>query len=636
MKDRKTILVAALCLALILPANALSQSPNARPRRVAPVEQPSAQKVAYEVHDSTLARNADSRTTTRAEAATLESFVPREGLQFYMEVRSGGLAELARAGNAMAPVTNMLSAGSVKFSTDDFAAFAISNAAALSKAKIALVGYGATGAAALIEAANAADAEQLRAGVATLLARNRTAGKSSGANDMDVALQGRMVVAGARSTVARLTDSSDVFAIAEDQVIMKARERFSADPFFAYVELGSQALPVGFGAGNAAYDAGALSALSMTPYAVAIGGSLQGDAATIRALVMFNTKQKANLLLGLFGVGATTAEMGQSTAANLAAPDSDIFVDCMLDWDKLYDSVQSVFANMMSAQSSGNYPASSAQGGDLFAMAEASLGFSIKNELLPTLGNEVAVSLSGFDKLMESFGPQSVRNAAVNRKSVGPRFVLMVALKDSARFEKLIARLMEKSDSQSFSRATYRNSSITYNNNIAFAVTNKFFILSGSVMNIRRAMDASALGNSLAASADFRAALGTNRSAMMQAYISSNLSNKLYESILSEAAKSNPALKEFAQKTAQPRSPVGLSMLPDSDGLMMEMRVPTNLTFMALASLAASKPATNDAAHSQAPGMGIPNPSAPSTRTRTSDGRRVPTLTDEDLRERRP
>ena len=123
---------------------------------------------------------------------------------------------------------------------------------------------------------------------------------------------------------------------------------------------------------------------------------------------------------------------------------------------------------------------------------------------------------------------------------------------------------------------------------------------------------------------------------MMQAYISSNLSNKLYESVLAEAAKSNPALKELAQNTAQMRSPIGLAMLSDSDGLMMEMRVPTSLTFMALAYLATNKPEVNAVTYSQPSGLGIPTPTGPSTRTRTSDGRRVPKLTDEDLRDRRP
>src|SRR6185436_18268588 len=97
----------------------------------------------------------------------------------------------------------------------------------------------------------------------------------------------------------------------------------------------------------------------------------------------------------------------------------------------------------------------------------------------------------------------------------------------------------------------------------------------GSVNDIRRALDAHALGTSLASTADYRAAVGPARQTMLQAYLSSKLSNKLYESVLAEAAKSNAALKEFASKPAQMHPAIGLAMLPDSDGLMMEMRVPT-------------------------------------------------------------
>jgi hypothetical protein len=624
MKVKPSILF-ALCFALILPANALSQSFNTRPRRVTPV--------AYEVHDLRPAIAIDSRATSAAEPATIESFVPREGLQFYFEMRKGGLAELARAGNAMSPVTRMLTAGPAKMTTEDLTAFVINNVNTLSNAKLALVGYGTNGMAALIEAANPEDAERLRAGVATLFTRNRTTAKTTGANDMQVSLHGRMVVAGEKETVARLVESNGAFTVAEDQGFMKARERFSADPFFAYAELGSQSLPSGFGTGNAAYDAGVLAGLGSGPYAIAMGGSLQGDAVTVRALMLFNSKQGKSSLLGLFGSVTSATQMGQSVAANFASPDADIFIDLMLDWDKLYDSIQSVFGMIAGAQSNGSYQADQ----DLFAMAEASFGFSIKNDLIPTLGNELALSISGFEGfLTRSISQPGIRKAVAAQKMSTPRFMLMVALKDPAKFEKLIARLVSQTGSQPLARVTYRNATISYSKSVAYAVTDNFFMIGGSLNDIRRAMDAHALGASLATTADFRAAVGPPRQTMMQAYISSNLSNKLYESVLAEAAKSNPALKELAPKTAQMRSPIGLAMLPDSDGLMIEMRVPTSLTFMALAYLATGKNEANSVTYSEPPGLGIPTPTGPSTRTRTSDGRRVPKLTDEDLRDRRP
>jgi hypothetical protein len=346
--------------------------------------------------------------------------------------------------------------------------------------------------------------------------------------------------------------------------------------------------------------------------------------------MLFSSKQGADSLFGMLGAFTSATEMSQSVAANFAAPDADVFVDLTLDWDKLYDSIQSVFSMIANAQSNGSHQVNGAQSADLFAMLEASLGFSIKNDLIPTLGNEVAISLSGFDGFMRPI------KSAATQKPGAPRFMLMVALKDPAGFEKLIARLVNQMGSQTLARVTYRNAAISYSKSVAYTITNKFFIMGGSVSDIRRAMDAHALGTSLASTADYRAAVGPARQTMLQAYLSSNLSNKLYESVLAEAAKSNPALKEFAPKPAQMRSPIGLAMLPDSDGLMMELRVPTSLTFMALAYLATSKPAAAGPAYSEPAGLGIPNPTGPSTRTRTMDGRRVPTLTNEDLRERRP
>ena len=84
------------------------------------------------------------------------------------------------------------------------------------------------------------------------------------------------------------------------------------------------------------------------------------------------------------------------------------------------------------------------------------------------------------------------------------------------------------------------------------------------------------------------------------------------------------------------RSAVGLTMMPDDDGLMMEMRVPTDMTVMVLAALATEKPARYGITSAPASGIGIPNPTTPAVRTRNVDGRRVPKMTNDDVMGRRP
>ena len=655
MRSKTSILVAAICFILVVSTSALPQSTESRARRVSSSQELNTKPLAYTPGNFPANRDAGEMRTDAAEMATLESTVPREGLQFYFEIRNGGLAELARAASALGPVTKLLASGPMKLSASDLTSFAIGNAGPLAGARLALVGYGENGMAALIEAANDSDAQQLKSGIAQLLGTSRAATRTEAkageahakASEVRVDARGRMVVAGSPAIVYMLAAANGAAAVANDQEFMNARARFSNDPFFAYIDLGSMplGLPTSRDATDAAYRAGALAALNNRPYAVAMGGSLQGDAVTLRALLIYNANQSAGPFADLFSSITSAARMGHPVAANFATADADLFVDMMIDWDKLYEAIESVFGMIAGAQSNGGLPSGSAQSGapqsaDLFAMAEASLGFSIKNDLLPTLGNEMAISLSGFDRFLTptpGLSSNGQRAAASARQSL-PRFTLMVALKDPAGFEKLISRLVggQGSAPTQLARAPYRGVTISYNKDVAYTISGGFFIISGSPADIRRALDAHALGNSLASTAEYHAAVGSPQQAMMQAYLSSSISNKIFELISTEVVKAGPELKDYVRSAAQTRTAIGLTMMPDSDGLMMEMRAPTKLTFMALAAVATSKPSSYGITPAPASGIGIPSPTTPSNRTRNADGRRVPKMTNDDVVGRRP
>jgi hypothetical protein len=602
-----------------------------------------AQPIAYKPDNFPANRNAGDIRTNAAGAATLESSIPREGLQFYFEIRNGGLAELARAANALGPVTKLLASGPMKVSASDLTGFVVGHLGALAGARLALVSYGANGMAALIEAVNDSDAQQLKAGIAQLLgASTGPARARTKAVEMDVNVRNRLVIAGSRPIVNMLAEAGGSAAVANDQEFMKASSRFSNDPFFAYLDLGSMLMgfpATGDGAG-AAYTAGTLAALNSRPYAIAMGGSLQGDAVTLRALMLYNTNQSGGPFAGLFSSIASSARMGQPVAANFATTDADLFVDMMIDWDKLFEAIESVFGMIAGAQSNSSLQSGGAQSADMFAMAEAALGFSIKNDLLPTLGNEMALSLSGFERFLFSATrpASSGQRTTVPTRPQMPRFMLMVALKDPAGFEKLIGRFINKQGAATtqLARASYRGATINSNRDVAYTISGGFFIISGSATDIRRALDARALGTSLASTAEFREAVGSSQQAMMQAYLSRSISSKIFESISTEIVKSNAELKDYVTSAAQTRSAIGLTITPDPDGLMMEMRAPTNMAFIALAAMASNKPASYGITSAPASGIGIPNPTSPAARTRNADGRRVPKMTDDDVMGRRP
>jgi hypothetical protein len=607
MKAKTQSVILALCLVLLFAQSALPQAASNRPRKAA-------------MPDSTASAFASLRESPARPL--LESLVPREGLRFYFEVRNGGLAQLAGMPSALAPLTKLLSTGGTTPTASDLAGFAMRNMSALASARVAFVSYGARGQAMLIESANLTDAERLKADIERMLAA-----QDSAKLDLRVALRDRVVMAGTKAAVNRVGESDVAFTLVEDQEFQKAQSHFSTEPFFAYLEMGAMPIhmPTSNDPGqNAAYTAGMMAAFNSMPYAVAMGGSFEAGMARMRALLMYSPKQTG----GLFSSLMSATRLAQPQASSFAAPNTDLLVDLMVDWGKLYEGLESLFATIASAQATAAQPndglqpgglkAGGLQGVDMIAMMEAQLGFSIKNDLLPTLGGEVAIALAGFDEIM-SFQPKQGK-----KRVGGPSFTLMIALKDPVKFEKYFNRLFSRMGGQTapvFARAPHRGATINHRKDMAYAISNGFFVVSGSVAQIRRSLDAKVAGASLASSQEFNQAMGAPRPVMMQVYVSSSAANSFFKSVSTQAAKMG-STTPIPVPVSQTRSAIGVTMVPDADGLMLEARVPTEFAVMALAAMVSEKPNS----------YGI-NSQNDGTRP---VGRRTPTLTDEDLKARRP
>jgi hypothetical protein len=261
-------------------------------------------------------------------------------------------------------------------------------------------------------------------------------------------------------------------------------------------------------------------------------------------------------------------------------------------------------------------------------MIESSLGFSIRHDLIPTLGNEVAFSISGFNRMLK---PMAAGRRQPGRPAM-PNFMLIVELRDPATFESLLLRLFNPPGKPATPLASesYRGSVIKWNKSVAYAISGGYLVLSGSPGDIRRALDARHTGNSLASNAQFRAAVGSSSHSVAQGYVSSRVSGELFSSIAKTVGRSNREMAGLMAASSQTNSAMGFSAVPDPDGFMMEFRLPTNLALLALASMSADAPAASAPVMVASPkGVGIPQ----STERRR--GRKSPTLTTEDVKARR-
>jgi len=299
----------------------------------------------------------------------------------------------------------------------------------------------------------------------------------------------------------------------------------------------------------------------------------------------------------------------------------------------LLDAIQSMFgmfagavAGTNGAQSAGGLQAGQAQNADFLAMAEASLGFSFKHDLIPTLGNELAITLSGFNtNSMPGASGSQATNGSMKKSS--PRFMLMVAVRDEAKFEKLLVKLLSGPRGPAahpFVRTAYRGATISSSKDFAYTITGGFLLAGGNIAEIRRAIDAHATGSALASTPEFRQAVGSSRQATLQAYISSRLTRDLFQSLSKEMARSDETTDARIEPASLTSSAIGFSMTGSDDGLMIEAHIPSSLAFLALGSMLNAKPAP----------YGISSSPGSDSGSRRTNGRATPRLTDEDLRRR--
>ena len=200
----------------------------------------------------------------------------------------------------------------------------------------------------------------------------------------------------------------------------------------------------------------------------------------------------------------------------------------------------------------------------------------------------------------------------------------MIALKDPVKFEKYFKRIFTRMGGQTaptFARAPYRGTTINYRKDMAYAISGGFFVVSGSVAQVRRSLDGKSRWRFARFIAGVQSGDGRASASDVASLCIVKRGEQLFQNHLYPGGKDWFEQRSDCCLCQQTRSAIGVTMIPDADGLMLEVRVPTEFAVMALAAMVAEKP--ND--------YGINS----QTGARPA-GRRTPTLTDEDLKARRP
>jgi len=551
---------------------------------------------------------------------TLESVLPRDGLQLYFEVRGEGLPQLAKLAAAASPAGETGKSGGL--SVKELSGFALAHLAVLAGSRIALVTYAGAGFAVVIETANPNDARRIADDLDRALnraqSRARTAGTvTSGDKQPDTvevvpaeqrkfgsAVIGRVAIAGAESAVERITDTGAPGKLADDPDFLKSKSRFASDPFFGYLAANMAGIPNPPAGEEIArgYMQGWALAQQTIPRSLVFGGSIAGDTAEFHAFI-----DKPQGKPGVLSSFLSAVKSAQPTAAGFACKDTDVFVDVMVDWNSLYQALAPMAGMILGA----SVPDGSAGGASAL---DKKLGFSIKDDLLPTLGGELAIAIHFPPGPLQPKAPQA--GPAPKPPSTG--FYVILGLKDKVRFEALITRLFLAGNAaptgpSGITTAQYRGFTIKSIKGFSYVIADGFFIGCAGAANLRKLLDERSAGGTLASKLEYHAAIGAPGVSLVQVYLSGNASARFLQ-------------KEQGGSYAKARPGLGFVMSQVPSGISLNVRIPATLAAMALSS----------AMNSSGGVFGIgPSAQSAAESSRIVNGRPVPKMSSDDI-PRRP
>jgi hypothetical protein len=334
------------------------------------------------------------------------------------------------------------------------------------------------------------------------------------------------------------------------------------------------------------------------PGAFALGVRLDGGALALRLAVENSPDGRINVLpfFPNFIAGPpVTAE-----AAEVAPADADIFFTTSLDWEQIYTSTlgtaalgplgsYSVAGGMMGGgPTAEDTDAPKAPTPDeAVAVIEKLFGFKFKEDLIPSLGNEVAFSMPlDANDLGLMPGPRHSRKKEEEEKEKESEagIVVIVTLNDAEKVQKILPRVLVALGFVPFgdrAAQTERREGFDIHSSggLAYTFINRFLVMGADVKAVRHVVDSYAARRTLAATDSYRDSTGWQApQKLVQAFVSDALMRSTVEETRRRSgASTDPLVRTLLAQLEAPPEAASFETTNEGDAVIHEMRVPVSM-----------------------------------------------------------
>lgn len=328
---------------------------------------------------------------------------------------------------------------------------------------------------------------------------------------------------------------------------------------------------------------------------IGLGLAFEGDTFAVRALFLSSPgAQVAAIPFLPFLVSGPPISLA---AANYMPSDAEIFVSGSLDIPRIFGEFYPALGNVSPSQG-GPKTASGARGrrrqpevSNTFearvAAFEKKRRVKIREELLPAVGNEVALALPA-----RAFSGQGAPAAPEQATAqIGP--MLVISIQNKPLLRPHIPAVLELFDiiKPGEKVAIEKRGEIEINRyaSASFALVDDFLIAAQDVRDVRRALDARSRGETLGASKEFRDyARWQPRHLLNQLHVSSSIMKGVLDDARKAAAKGDDRTKDFFAQLNFAPEPISYAASMEVLGAQHEIRLPKNLIVTLIASMLVS------------------------------------------------
>ena len=330
---------------------------------------------------------------------------------------------------------------------------------------------------------------------------------------------------------------------------------------------------------------------SAWPEAVAGAVAFEGDAYVLRALIMNGSANKA-LAIPFFPQMVSGPAIVPESPSVFPA-NTDLFVALSIDYPQVYEGmVKAVAAADEVARKYGGRPASMAPAASPFAPYEEKLGIKIKEDLLPLLGNELAVAFPKTPApVAESSAPPKEDGGKKDGpppKSADPSPVFAISVKDRDAVKRLIPKMIESmglKGANLLAQSEKRDDTeiISYAGVFSYAFVGNFLLISPDPAATRGAVDSFLDNKTLSSDSHFRNSIRWQpRQLLGQVYVAPDMVERYYPLNLT-GSPGNDRMREYLSRLNPALDPVSYSLTNDGLGPLHELHVPKNMLLMLVA-----------------------------------------------------